>query len=134
LEQLRQKVNQLASGDGGSVMFSEVAKRWLEVVGVGEKASTLDRYQRAALPKLPQADDKMFTIANPKHALDTACKKAKMPHFSNHSLRHFFVSNCIEAGADTRTAAFWYQEFTDTLERSIQQRWPNASFLMQLNA
>ena len=46
LEHLRQKVSQLANADGGSVMFSEIAKRWLEVVGVGIKASTLDRYQR----------------------------------------------------------------------------------------
>jgi len=62
---------------------------------------------RKALPKEPQPGDKIFTIQNARKAMATACLKAKLPHFTNHSLRHFFCSNAIETGIDFKVIAGW---------------------------
>ncbi|MDC0276757.1 hypothetical protein OAL00_07470, partial [Verrucomicrobiales bacterium] len=35
------------------------------------------------------------------------CKTAQLPHFTHHSLRHFFVSNAIEVGVDFKSIAAW---------------------------
>jgi integrase len=42
-----------------------------------------------------------------KKALEAACKLNNLPHFSHHSMRHFFVSNCLEKGVDFKTIAAW---------------------------
>lgn len=49
----------------------------------------------------------IISIESTKSALGSACKKAGLPHFSHHSLRHFFVSNAIEVGVDFKTIASW---------------------------
>jgi site-specific recombinase XerD len=36
-----------------------------------------------------------------------ACKAASLPDFTHHRLRHYFVSNAIEAGVDFKTIAAW---------------------------
>ncbi len=36
-----------------------------------------------------------------------ACRSAGLPHFTHHSLRHFFCSNAIEAGIDFKVIAGW---------------------------
>jgi len=46
-------------------------------------------------------------ISNSKKAISKACEVAKIPHFNHHSMRHFFVSNAIEAGIDFKTIAAW---------------------------
>jgi integrase len=43
----------------------------------------------------------------PKQAIASACKKAGLPRFTPHHLRHFFCSNAIEAGIDFKTIAAW---------------------------
>jgi site-specific recombinase XerD len=35
------------------------------------------------------------------------CNNAELPNLTHHSLRHFFVSNAIEAGLDFATIAAW---------------------------
>jgi len=35
------------------------------------------------------------------------CKAASLSDFTHHSLRHYFVSNAIEAGVDFKTIAAW---------------------------
>lgn len=42
-----------------------------------------------------------------RKALETACRLATLPHFTHHTLRHYFVSNAIEAGVDFKTIAAW---------------------------
>jgi integrase len=42
-----------------------------------------------------------------RQALDSACRRVAVPHFSHHSLRHFFCSNAIEAGCDFKVIAEW---------------------------
>ena len=55
----------------------------------------------------PRPTDRIFPIQSSKTAIGTACKKATLPHFTHHSLRHFFCSNAIEAGADFKVIAGW---------------------------
>jgi len=49
----------------------------------------------------------LVSIADAKNALDTACKLNGFPHFTHHSMRHYFVSNPIEKGIDFKTIAAW---------------------------
>lgn len=46
-------------------------------------------------------------IASAKRALEYACKKAGLPDFTHHAMRHFFVSNAIELGIDNKAIAGW---------------------------
>jgi len=62
---------------------------------------------RSALPQPPKPTDRLFTIQTAKKAIATSCRKAALPHFTHHSLRHFFCSNAIEAGIDFKTIAGW---------------------------
>ena len=62
---------------------------------------------RDSRPTPPQPAGRIVEINDAKNALDTACKKAKLPHFHHHCLRHFFCSNAIEAGIDFKTIAGW---------------------------
>jgi integrase len=53
------------------------------------------------------SDKPLVPILDGKNALDTACKINGFPHFTNHCMRHFFVSNCLEKGVDFKTIAAW---------------------------
>jgi integrase len=55
----------------------------------------------------PVPTDRIIPIDNAKRAIITACKKAKLPFFMHHSLRHYFCSNAIEAGIDFKVIAGW---------------------------
>ncbi len=46
-------------------------------------------------------------IDSAKSAMESACNKAGLPHFTHHTLRHYFVSNAIEAGVDFKTISDW---------------------------
>lgn len=56
--------------------------------------------------KMPQ-DQYLFKFKSARKALDTACRIAKLPSFTHHCLRHYFVSNAIERGIDFKTIANW---------------------------
>jgi len=60
---------------------------------------------RSELPNAAVATDRVLAVDNPRGAMNTACKALGYPHFSVHSLRHFFVTNAIEAGLDFRAVA-----------------------------
>ena len=55
----------------------------------------------------PASNDFVSTIDNAKNSLASACRKAGLPNFTHHSLRHYFVSNAIEAGIDFKVIAAW---------------------------
>jgi integrase len=55
----------------------------------------------------PTADDPVIGIASAKTTMETACRQAELPKFTHHSLRHYFVSNAIEAGIDFKVIAGW---------------------------
>ncbi|MFA5189434.1 MAG: site-specific integrase [Verrucomicrobiia bacterium] len=56
---------------------------------------------------LPEITDKLFSITKAEQAMNTACRNAKLPHFTHHHMRHFFCSNAIEAGIDFKAIAGW---------------------------
>ena len=63
--------------------------------------------ERLAGESKQQSGDRLFLLASAKKALGTACKKAKLPSFAHHAMRHFFCSNAIEAGCDFKVIAGW---------------------------
>lgn len=55
----------------------------------------------------PQPDDRIIPIDRTSKGLEKACQKAELPSFTHHCMRHYFVSNAIEAGVDFKTIAAW---------------------------
>ena len=55
----------------------------------------------------PEPLSSVIPIGTAKKAMQKACKIADLPHFTHHSMRHFFVSNAIEVGVDFKTIAAW---------------------------
>ena len=55
----------------------------------------------------PAPTEHVIPINDAKKAIGTACHKAKLPRFTHHCLRHYFVSNAIEAGVDFKVIAGW---------------------------
>ncbi len=53
------------------------------------------------------ANAPLVAILDAKKALISACKINGFPHFTHHSMRHFFVSNALEKGVDFKTIAAW---------------------------
>jgi integrase len=56
--------------------------------------------------KLNSADS-VFKIHDAKRALAGACRRLKLPHFSQRSLRRMFVTRAIEKGIDVKVIAEW---------------------------
>jgi integrase len=52
-------------------------------------------------------EDRIFAGRDIRQALGSACRRAGLPRFSHHALRHFFCSNAIEAGVDFKAIAGW---------------------------
>lgn len=50
---------------------------------------------------------RVFPFQNIRQALGSACRRAGLPLYGHHALRHFFCSNAIEAGIDFKTIAGW---------------------------
>ena len=58
----------------------------------------------------PESAERVIPFAGPNGAttaIKNACKKAKLPGFLHHSMRHYFCSNAIEAGIDFKVIAGW---------------------------
>jgi integrase len=51
--------------------------------------------------------DKIFKIADAKHALANACKRLRFPQFNQRSLRRMFITRAIERGVDVKVIAQW---------------------------
>ncbi len=61
-----------------------------------------DQLEQPPAPAAP-----ILGIKDAKKALITACKIAELPHFTHHTMRHYFVSNAIVKGIDFKTIASW---------------------------
>jgi integrase len=53
------------------------------------------------------SDARIVGIGKATRALEHACEVAALPRFTHHCMRHYFVSNAIEAGVDFKTIAAW---------------------------
>ncbi|HUF63543.1 MAG TPA: site-specific integrase [Verrucomicrobiales bacterium] len=52
-------------------------------------------------------DHRVATAVTARHALPSACERAKAPKLTHHTLRHYFATRCIEAGVDIPTVSRW---------------------------
>ena len=57
-------------------------------------------------PKI-SATSKLFSIDSPRGSMKLSCKRAGLPSFSVHSLRHFFATNAIESDVNFKTLGDW---------------------------
>ena len=55
----------------------------------------------------PNPSERVIPITTAQKAIESACKKSRLPRFHHHLFRHFFVSQAIEAGIDFKTIAAW---------------------------
>ena len=60
-----------------------------------------------AAERQPATSDRIIGIASAKTAIRHACTSAGLHQFTHHSMRHYFVSNAIEAGIDFKAIAAW---------------------------
>jgi integrase len=51
--------------------------------------------------------EKIFEIADAKHALTNACSRLRFPPFNQRSLRRMFITRAIERGVDVKVIAQW---------------------------
>ena len=49
----------------------------------------------------------VIPIKGARSLMSSAAKKAGIPSFTHHSMRHYFCSNAIEAGIDFKVIAGW---------------------------
>jgi integrase len=66
----------------------------------------LERMQ-VAIGEVLALDTRIFEILHIRQALLSACRRAGLPRYAHHALRHFFCSNAIEAGIDFKAIAGW---------------------------
>jgi integrase len=59
------------------------------------------------LCKGKSSGEKVFNIADAKHALTNACKRLGLPPFSQRSLRRMFITRAIERRVDVKVIADW---------------------------
>ncbi|MGI8436098.1 MAG: tyrosine-type recombinase/integrase [Chthoniobacterales bacterium] len=65
---------------------------------------------RRLLEQMNATDTKtaeLFSIRSALLQMHRACKRLGLPAYGHHCLRHFFCSNCIEAGVDFLTLSRW---------------------------
>lgn len=63
--------------------------------------------ERLKAANTPDQEDWVIPIDRTSKGLERACEKAGLPAFTHHCMRHYFVSNAIEAGVDFKTIAAW---------------------------
>ncbi|MGO8677734.1 MAG: tyrosine-type recombinase/integrase [Limisphaerales bacterium] len=67
-----------------------------------------DLLERILGDRKPGPDERVVPLeVGATTAIKNACKKAKLPSFLHHSMRHYFCSNAIEAGIDFKVIASW---------------------------
>ncbi len=53
------------------------------------------------------ATAKVFSVKDPKVALDNACKRLNLPKYSARAFRRMFITRALELGIDAQTIASW---------------------------
>ena len=96
-------------------------KRGVFMVTGGEKGTKNSEFRQAPLfpavrslleriqSRRPQhkPSDTVLEIKTCRTAFYRACRVLRFPRFHHHNLRHFFVSNAVEAGVDFKAIADW---------------------------
>lgn len=108
----------LRLAEASAVLWKDVSDDWIMVTG-GKKLTKNRKFRkvpiseplRELLASMRSADTTpqtpLFTIVNPRIALQNACKRLKIPHIHPHLLRHYFATWAIERGVDIPTVSRW---------------------------
>jgi integrase len=62
---------------------------------------------RRFLLGLPRQTGRVVLVKNPRKPFLTACRKLGLPCFRRHALRHYFITNALEAGVPASVVAKW---------------------------
>jgi integrase len=57
--------------------------------------------------KPPSPSAKVFTVANAKKAIESACERLSFPGYTSRSFRRLFITTAIERGVDVKVIAQW---------------------------
>jgi integrase len=57
--------------------------------------------------KVPPPSTKVFSISNPKKAIEAACKRLNFPDYTSRAFRRVFITLAIERGVDVKVVAQW---------------------------
>jgi integrase len=90
-----------------TVTGGEQGTKNLEVRTVPLFKGLRELLERLEKQNKPRPTDRIISIESAKRTLESVCKGKSLPKFHHHSLRHFFVSNAIEAGVDFKVIAGW---------------------------
>ncbi len=63
--------------------------------------------QAANGDKPPSPDAKVFSVANAKKAIESACERLNLPAYTSRSFRRTFITTAIERGVDVKVIAQW---------------------------
>ena len=55
----------------------------------------------------PPVGTKVFSVTDPRRAIEAACERLKLPHYTSRSLRRLFITTAIERGVDVKVVAQW---------------------------
>lgn len=56
---------------------------------------------------MPVSDVKVLQIKDAKHALGNACRRLKLPAYSQRAFRRMFITRAIERSVDVKVIAEW---------------------------
>ena len=105
----------LGQAEAGSLKRADVDLEAGRIITFRHKTSTgfvvpIFPQLRPLLARLSEGKanrEKIFKIANAKHALTNACKRLQFSPFSQRSLRRMFITRAIERGVDVKVIAQW---------------------------
>jgi len=55
----------------------------------------------------PSPDAKVFSVANAKKAIESACDRLNLPAYTSRSFRRTFITTAVERGVDVKVIAQW---------------------------
>jgi integrase len=55
----------------------------------------------------PSVGTRVFSVTDPRRAIEAACERLKLPHYTSRSLRRLFITTAIERGVDVKVIAQW---------------------------
>ena len=55
----------------------------------------------------PSVGARVFSVTDPRRAIEAACERLKLPHYTSRSFRRLFITTAIERGVDVKVIAQW---------------------------
>lgn len=91
--------------EGTIVVIRQKTKKQFTIPLYPQLRGLLERMN--AERKNPDPEDNVFSVRNPKKALQSACKRLKFPDYTARSLRRMFIRQARERGVPVQFVARW---------------------------